>query len=148
MCQTEEQPVMAITPVSYLKLTPEEMASLLQSPQVTQKEEEVELTAPPLKETELAVFTERSDIIKLTSAVTESSKLYRQRKTMVTERRALRKEEDEDEKDVKEARDRRLQGMLNDNTLAVDESKMTLDNLVCHFQNLSSRYNSKKVLIE
>lgn len=139
---------MSITPVSYMTLTPEEMASLHQVPQVSQEEQEVELVPPPLKETKLAVFTERSDIIKLTSAVTESSKLYRQRMTMVTERRALRKEEDEDEKDVKEARDKRLQGMLNDNSLAIDESKMTLDNLVCHFQNLSSRYNSRRVLIE
>lgn len=141
-CQTEEQPVVSIPPVVYLTLSSEEIAHLQDcSPEV---EGEVEEPLPIIKETNLAVFPERSDIIKLTSAVTESSKLYRQRLSLVTERRALRKEEDEDERDVKEAREQRLQKLMSDNSLAVDESRMILDNLVCNYQSLSSRFNSMR----
>lgn len=140
-CQTEEQAVINLSPVQYLTVSPEEIALLRATSPAEMKEEESS-PAPLIKETPLAVFTERSDIIKLTSAVTESSKDYRQRMTMVTERRKLREEEDEDMKYVKEAREQRLQNLLNENTNAVDESKMVLDNLVCNFQNLSSRFNS------
>lgn len=61
---------------------------------------------------------------------------------LVTERRALRKEEEDDEKEVKEAREIKLKNIIESNELAVDEGKMLLDNCVVNFQNISSRYNS------
>lgn len=61
---------------------------------------------------------------------------------LVTERRALRKEEEDDEKEVKEAREMKLKNIIESNELAVDEGKMLLDNCVVNFQNISSRYNS------
>lgn len=144
-CQTEEPAVVRVAPVQYLTISPEEIAVLRASGEEETMEDETPLAPPLLKETPLKDFTERSDIIKLTSAVTESSKNYRQRMVMVSERRKLREEEDEDVKYVKEAREQRLQNLLNENTNAVDESKMVLDNLVCNFQNLSSRFNSRRM---
>ena len=65
---------------------------------------------------------------------------------LVTERRALRKEEEDDEKEVKEAREMKLKNIIESNELAVDEGKMLLDNCVVTFQNISSRYNSINTL--
>ena len=61
---------------------------------------------------------------------------------LVTERQALRKEEEDNEKEVKEVREQKLQSIIESNELAVDEGKMLLDNCVVTFQNISSGYNS------
>ena len=61
---------------------------------------------------------------------------------LVTERQALRKEEEDNEKEVKEIREQKLQSIIESNELAVGEGKMLLDNCVVNFQNISSRYNS------
>ena len=65
---------------------------------------------------------------------------------LVTERQALRKEEEDNEKEVKEVREQKLQSIIESNELAVDEGKMLLDNCVVTFQNISSRYNSINTL--
>lgn len=138
---------MSIPPISYLTISADEIASFrLASQAVTPKKEEEEETLPTIKETSLATFPERSDIIKLTSAVTEASKQYRQKMNLVTERQALRKEEEDNEKEVKEVREQKLQSIIESNELAVDEGKMLLDNCVVTFQNISSRYNSINTL--
>lgn len=89
---------------------------------------------------ELSV-SERAEIAQLGKVVTTAAKELRQRVTLARDRRALRAEQEADETAVRKARESRLAGILEANKAAVDEAEILLDNLVSHFQSLSSRNN-------
>ena len=86
-------------------------------------------------------MSERTEIVQLGKVVTTAAKELRQRVTLARDRRALRAEQEADEAAVKKARETRLAGILEANKAAVDEAEILLDNLVSHFQSLSSRNN-------
>ena len=78
------------------------------------------------------------------TTVTEEAKAFRQKMNIVRDRRQLKAEQEADEREARAASEARLEKRMNDYALSVDEAKMVLDNLVTHFQGLSSRYNSER----
>ena len=145
-CQTKELEVVFVKPMDLLTVSPEEIKQLENESRngdlkEGEKEEEEEMI--PLKSTPITDFAERGDIVNLESAIIEKSKLYMQKMNMVKARRKLRQEEEEDTKFRQESRDQKINQLLEDNANGIDTAKLTLDNLVCNFQTLSSQYNSK-----
>lgn len=88
-------------------------------------------------------FPERSEIIKLMKTVTEDSKQFRKKMSIVKDRRQLKAEQKEDEAQARQARNAKMEKRMSEYGATVDEARVLLDNLVTHFQGLSSRYNSE-----
>lgn len=63
---------------------------------------------------------------------------------LVRGRKQLKQEQMEDEKEVRAAREARTQNVLKESSERLDETRLVLDNLVNHFQSISSRYNREE----
>lgn len=145
-CQTPELSAVNIAPISYHTLSSEEIHTLRDMSKTTQNEtpENDSISVKPTLPTpSLTAFPERSEVIKLMTTVTEEAKAFRQKMNIVRDRRQLKAEQEADEREARAASEARLEKRMNDYALSVDEAKMVLDNLVTHFQGLSSRYNSE-----
>lgn len=146
-CQTPELSAVNIAPISYHTLSSEEIHTLRDMSKTTQNEtpENDSISVKPTLPTpSLTAFPERSEVIKLMTTVTEEAKAFRQKMNIVRDRRQLKAEQEADEREARAASEARLEKRMNDYALSVDEAKMVLDNLVTHFQGLSSRYNSER----
>ena len=148
-CQTDALPAVNIPPVTFLTLSPSTLSLLAEtsSPNETptpnetsQPAEEPNSSTPAEPESALNI-SDRTELAKLGKVVTTAAKELRQRVTLVEDRRKLRHEQEEDENEVKKARDSRIHDILETNKTAVDEAEILLDNVVSHFQSLSSRSN-------
>ena len=145
-CQTPELSAVNIAPISYHTLSSEEIHTLRDMSKTTQTgtpENDSISVKPTLPTPSLTAFPERSEVIKLMTTVTEEAKAFRQKMNIVRDRRQLKAEQEADEREARAASEARLEKRMNDYALSVDEAKMVLDNLVTHFQGLSSRYNSE-----
>ena len=146
-CQTPELSAVNIAPISYHTLSSEEIHTLRdmsKTPQNGTPENDSISVKPTLPTPSLTAFPERSEVIKLMTTVTEEAKAFRQKMNIVRDRRQLKAEQEADEREARAASEARLEKRMNDYALSVDEAKMVLDNLVTHFQGLSSRYNSER----
>lgn len=146
-CQTPELSAVNIAPISYHTLSSEEIHTLRDMSKTTQNgtpENDSISVKPTLPTPSLTAFPERSEVIKLMTTVTEEAKAFRQKMNIVRDRRQLKAEQEADEREARAASEARLEKRMNDYALSVDEAKMVLDNLVTHFQGLSSRYNSER----
>lgn len=80
-------------------------------------------------------------MVQLGKEVSATAKDFRQRVQRARDRRALRAEQESDEAAAKQARAARVEALLSQNQSAVEEAEVLLDNVVSHFQSLSSRNN-------
>ena len=78
--------------------------------------------------------------------VTEDSKQFRQQLGIVKDRRQLKAEQKVDEEEARQVRNAKMEKKMSEYNATVDEARVLLDNLVTHFQSLSSRYNSECVM--
>lgn len=143
--QTDPIPAVFIPPVRFFSLPAgsvqllRDQAAKLESPPSPAGEDPASL--PEIEPISELRMSERAEIAQLGKTVGTAVKELRQRVTLARDRRALRAEQEADETAVKEARDLRVGGILEANQAAVDEAEILLDNLVTHFQSLSSRHN-------
>ena len=144
-CQTADLSAVNIAPIRYLTLSASTIHSLRdvsQAPVSTPPVDETPSTGTPAVES-LTPFPERSEIIKLMKTVTEDSKQFRKKMGIVKDRRQLKAEQKWDEEQARQARNAKMEKRMSEYGVAVDEARVLLDNLVTHFQGLSSRYNSE-----
>ena len=144
-CQTDELPMVAINPVSFLSLSPSSIAEMRQcavSPQPTPLAEDSPLL-PSNESSSLVTYSERAEIIRLRDVVSNQVKDLKSRVQLVRGRKQLKQEQMEDEKEVRTAREVRTQNVLKESSERLDETRLVLDNLVNHFQSISSRYNRR-----
>lgn len=145
-CQTDELPVVEINPVSFLSLSPSTISELRQfaaSPQETTTTPVIDDTTVlnPSETSSLVTYSERAEIIRLRDVVSNQVKDLKGRVQLVRGRKQLKKEQMEDEKEVRAAREAKAQSVLLESSERLDEARVVLDNLVNHFQAISSRYN-------
>ena len=145
-CQTDELPMVAINPVSFLSLSPSTITELRQcavSPQPTPISPMLDESSmlPSNESSSLVTYSERAEIIRLRDVVSNQVKDLKGRVQLVRGRKQLKQEQMEDEKEVKAAREARTQNVLKESSERLDETRLVLDNLVNHFQSISSRYN-------
>lgn len=82
-----------------------------------------------------------NEVSTLRQNVSETAKDLRARLELVRGRRQLKAEQAADEQEVRAAREERSRKVLQENADTLDETRVVLDNLVNHFQSISSRYN-------
>ena len=148
-CQTDELPVVSINPVSFLSLSPSTIAELRQcavSPQPTPISPMLDESSilPSGESSSLVTYSERAEIIRLRDVVSNQVKDLKGRVQLVRGRKQLKQEQMEDEKEVRAAREARTQNVLKESSERLDETRLVLDNLVNHFQSISSRYNREE----
>ena len=101
-------------------------------------------TPPPQADsTEPKESSSLNEVSTLRQSVSETAKDLRSRLELVRGRRQLKAEQAADEQEVRAARDERSRKVLQENADMLDETRVVLDNLVNHFQSISSRYNRK-----
>ena len=146
--QTDPIPAVFIPPVSFLSLPAESIQRLRDQSVKTETpispagdpDSSPQGCAEPLPDIQLS---DRPEVVQLGKVVITAAKELRQRVTLARDRRALRVEQESDETAVKKARDDRIGGILESTKSAVDEAEILLDNVVSHFQSLSSRNNRR-----
>lgn len=148
-CQTPDLSAVNIAPITYLTLSAAAINSLRDVSHIqtceTPASETTTLPPAPAEES-LRPFPERSEIIKLMKTVTEDSKQFRQKLGIVKDRRQLKAEQKVDEEEARQMRNAKMEKKMSEYNATVDEARVLLDNLVTHFQSLSSRYNSGCVM--
>ena len=101
-------------------------------------------TPPPQADsTEPKESSSLNEVSTLRQSVSETAKDLRSRLELVRGRRQLKAEQAADEQEVRAAREERSRKVLQENADMLDETRVVLDNLVNHFQSISSRYNRK-----
>ena len=85
-----------------------------------------------------------NEVSTLRQNVSETAKDLRARLELVRGRRQLKVEQAADEQEVRAAREERSRKVLQENADTLDETRVILDNLVNHFQSISSRYNRSR----
>lgn len=101
-------------------------------------------TPPPQADsTEPKESSSLNEVSTLRQSVSETAKDLRSRLELVRGRRQLKAEQAVDEQEVRAAREERSRKVLQENADMLDETRVVLDNLVNHFQSISSRYNRK-----
>ena len=101
-------------------------------------------TPPPQADsTEPRESSSLNEVSTLRQSVSETAKDLRSRLELVRGRRQLKAEQAADEQEVRAAREERSRKVLQENADMLDETRVVLDNLVNHFQSISSRYNRK-----
>ena len=159
-CQTPDLSAVNIAPITYLTLSAAAINSLRdvshmqtcaagvgEHVQTCETPASETTTLPPAPaEESLRPFPERSEIIKLMKTVTEDSKQFRQKLGIVKDRRQLKAEQKADEEEARQMRNAKMEKKMSEYNATVDEARVLLDNLVTHFQSLSSRYNSECVM--
>lgn len=148
-CQTPDLSAVNIAPITYLTLSAAAINSLRDVSDMQTCEtpaSETTILPPAPAEESLRPFPERSEIIKLMKTVTEDSKQFRQKLGIVKDRRQLKAEQKVDEEEARQMRNAKMEKKMSEYNAAVDEARVLLDNLVTHFQSLSSRYNSGCVM--
>lgn len=101
-------------------------------------------TPPPQTDsTEPKESSSLNEVSTLRQSVSETAKDLRSRLELVRGRRQLKAEQAADEQEVRAAREERSRKVLQENADMLDETRVVLDNLVNHFQSISSRYNRK-----
>lgn len=101
-------------------------------------------TPPPQADsTEPKESSSLNEVSTLRQSVSETAKDLRSRLELVRGRRQLKAEQAADEQEVRAAREERSRKVLQENADMLDEMRVVLDNLVNHFQSISSRYNRK-----
>lgn len=148
-CQTPDLSAVNIAPITYLTLSASAINSLrdVSHMQTCETPASETTTLPPAPaEESLTPFPERSEIIKLMKTVTEEGKQFRQKLGIVKDRRQLKAEQKVDEEEARQIRNAKMEKKMGEYNATVDEARVLLDNLVTHFQGLSSRYNSGCVM--